>query len=897
MGSPVLDRDGIARIETDILVTRNIGRPAGVGSLGGRNRILAGHEIDVGRGLGEEIGSDDLVNARGLHIHGHLLGGGVETGRRSHGDGDRRRSDGDTRHRTVRSDGRDGRAGRFVGNVTVRVRIDIDLRRLACLDGEGGGDFKGRIDGGSLGQLEVHHFPGTGLGGCADVLEADLDLLAHIGGQADGTGFHEGEVLARRIGDAFQLCPGTALDAGPYRSLFLCLGDRREVADRVLERQGRVRRPAQVHDRGDEPALGGLVAVHIARSLHVLVVIVGSVAPHVGEAAEVDVVDGEVTLPFREGFLVGVGLDAASALGDRDFVFGVFDVRFFGTHQEAVFLLLGAGIGREGDRDRSFPGTLFGIDGGDAFAGHDGPVDIARHGELDGGDVRAHGEFILGNPEEFLVRMDLNDIVLVPDAELGGGEVAGIAHDVVLAGRDGEPVLLVAEGEGLFPVLHGRAAAREARLDGDALDLHAVADILVIVGVQLGERELEGCRDGLVGDDVLHGKRGDFLQVLVDGTRTADSPGQGVARLEGDVAGVAVQDDTVRRILDERIFLVRADERDDGVGESAFEVHGRGGSEGALDVADGDGGQDGGVRIADVQGLDAAGGEIDRGAQGHLLLDRAFIGRDLEGELAAGSGGEGLDAHIDGSRSVGGERRSVLDRHGSRLGHERGVRGEDHRILREIDIERTDDVLRGGEFHLGDRDGGFRVVLDLDGQRGGDVLHRNLRRIAFRDVLRDAEEREARGGGAAGQVGHAVVAVLHLGGVGAASDVGVPAAGIGRRRDLGSVGVQEVPVVGIRLQGDGTRGDVVLRVRDREFLVLGIGGRAGRGVEDAQLVIFDPLGGHPVIDGTGVGGVEDDLDGTAVQVAEIGFPVATDNGKGGSGQTRKEKGFFHHNNL
>ena len=114
----------------------------------------------------------------------------------------------------------------------------------------------------------------------------------------------------------------------------------------------------------------------------------------------------------------------------------------------------------------------------------------------------------------------------------------------------------------------------------------------------------------------------------------------------------------------------------------------------------------------------------------------------------------------------------------------------------------------------------------------------------------------------------------------------------GRVRNLSGVRIERIPVVGVGRQFDLARRAVRGSVLHRELDIRRPGGGTCLGVEDGKLVAGVPFRGHSGIDGTGGDVAQDDFNLPAL-AGEVSFLVTTHKGKGGSGQTRKEKGFSH----
>ncbi len=566
------------------------------------------------------------------HGHGDRSGSGAVPGSGRDGDGNGRRTDGDAGHRTVFSDGGDARIGRREGDGAVRIGGDVDLRRTALVDRQGGGDGEGRIErAGEFGDLEVLHLPGTGLGSGADVLEPDLHLAAGIFAEVDFAGVHEGVAHGGRIVDSGELFPGVAYAAtGPDRGFLLRLVDGSEIVHGMLEGKGRLHRFGQVHQRGDQPALGHLVAaVDIGRPLHVLVAIMGVMRPDKGQAfGEEDIIDDETTLAGSEGFLVRISLGGKSRLHNRDLELIVFHAGRVGSDQEGVLHVFSGRIGRECDGDRPFAGTLLGRDGGDAVSGDDRPVDIARHVDFDGRVLCADKERLRRDPE------------LRPDAVI-------------------DQEVLDFPGSRIF----GRAAVLEG-------NLHLAADIVAEVdGTGLDKGPAEGGRiiDGKLGPVTVHGtdkdlgvrlrrlNGGELVQRMLEGkhrrgSRTevdprGNQPGHGGIRFPAHLgAGLHAVLGVIRPDVSE--FRRTGDILD-------------------LEIADADSlerfrirerlGVDAGHRAVEgnIQRLDEARLEFDVGGKDDFLRGGTTPGAvgvlafDFDLQAGPGRGGEGLDDGVD----------------------------------------------------------------------------------------------------------------------------------------------------------------------------------------------------------------------------------------------------------
>ena len=372
---------------------------------------------------------------------------------------------------------------------------------------------------------------------------------------------------------------------------------------------------------------------------------------------------------------------------------------------------------------------------------------------------------------------------------------------------------------------------------------------------------------------------------------------------------VLVVKDTARLILDESVAA--GYEGNDSAGKLAGKltlagIAGR--SDGLLDVGNGDCRNHGAGGVADIQVLDFTGLEFDAPGKGKLLLKDTGTGRDLEVKLVSGSGGERLDAHVNRGGCPDGQVGRVRHRNGSGRGGLAGIRSQRKGLFLKADKEITDNILRSREFDLGNPDRAAGIVRNGNGSDGSDVLHRDGRRLAGRNVRGDSVQREAGGRSTAGQMRHAVVFVLDLGPVGTAADVGTAVAGVDRRLKVGVERIQDIPVIGLSfLQvaahqralenavlhiGDGVRVRFVILLNKRRVVL--VVRRAGFGMEKGNLVIFRPLGMHSVIDGTRLGFGKDNLEGSRIETFEIDLLVTTGEQEGGNGQTRKEKGFFHH---
>ena len=168
------------------------------------------------------------------------------------------------------------------------------------------------------------------------------------------------------------------------------------------------------------------------------------------------------------------------------------------------------------------------------------------------------------------------------------------------------------------------------------------------------------------------------------------------------------------------------------------------------------------------------------------------------------------------------------------------------------------------------------------------MLHANFRGSGSLDILGYTVNREAGCRVPAGQVSLAVIGGLLLGIIGTAADVSA-AFRIDRRIDVFAVRIQQIPVICTLRQFNGTGSRIARDIRDLKFGVTRIGRRSGRGNEHTQSIILSPLGGHAVIDGTGLSISKDDFNSLPIETGNVGFLITADEGKGGGSQTRKEK--------
>ena len=640
----------------------------------------------------------------------------------------------------------------------------------------------------------------------------------------------------------------------------------------MAEGEGRGGGAGQIHERGQQPAHGrSVAAAHIGAGLHILVG--GIVSPHIGKRlVEGDIVDGELALAGSEGLLVRIclGRRGDTQLGDGEGELVVDHALSGRADHHGILLRRGRGVGGEAGRQRGGTGAG-GRAEGQALGrfGRPGDIGIGRDDDVRGN--RRCGNFQILTVErtfelgrEDLVRSAGTGRILhvvgeglVLDVSIGGrvaAPVGAVVNTHVAAGSHILQVTLVL-GEGILIV----------RAHPDAVvGIRRIEEHVILVG----RVELDGSRTVL--DDLPQEVRSRLqLQfVVLDGDGNGGRRSRGPLVIGHRIVRTIVTDD------DEHVFLGHA-------------------VQGLLDpFVFGD---DRGLVIIDIDFLDLAGGEDgvrDEGL-GRCLL--AVGTGHLDGDVGTGRGGEGLHGDVERGGGAGCEVGVFLNGQGSRLGHVSLTAGrKGGRRTGEVEIVGADDVHGGRQGDTQHLDGGTGHVLHVHLDHRGDLLHRHDGLLGDGNVLHDTVDREVR----PGQMGHAVITSLLLRAGSGRSDRHIAGRSpirfqAGRRNNIAGIRVEEIPVVGaFRQFTHFAGGPVGLGILHRELDIVGPGRRAGRCKKGVQLVVVDPGSLHSVVDGPGVLGVQDDLEGL-VRTEEIDLLVTADEGEGGSSQTRKEKGFFH----
>ena len=180
-----------------------------------------------------------------------------------------------------------------------------------------------------------------------------------------------------------------------------------------------------------------------------------------------------------------------------------------------------------------------------------------------------------------------------------------------------------------------------------------------------------------------------------------------------------------------------------------------------------------------------------------LALGDLGTGIDLDFQGAASGGGERLHSNVEACGSTGRKGLGVLDLQAGRFAHMGVIAVRDDGLRAgEVNVVRTDDILRSGEGHGRNRDGRSRRIGHVDSGDSGEVLHRDVRLFGDGDALLDTEHRQV----AASQMRRAVQSRLLLGTVGAGADIHITDTGTVRSQgfrigNLQRIRIEQVPVV------------------------------------------------------------------------------------------------------